>query len=115
MQFPFPFLPRAANQNPPKAQDNIVTTAAVQTLTLTNTANAAGGGTETEATIRVVNQGSDVTAFCFGVQAGLLLANGIVMLPNTVETFTLPQGVTALSVIGSAGGNTLRVTSGDGV
>lgn len=110
MQSGFPFLPRGANQNPPVAQDNIATTAGVQTLTLTNT-----GKVETETTIRVVNQGTDVTAWCFGVQAGLTLGNGEFMLPNTVETFTLPAGITALSVIGSAGGNTFRVMAGDGV
>lgn len=110
MQSGFPFLPRGANQNPPKAQDNIATTAAVQTFNLTNT-----GGVETETTIRVVNQGSDVTAWCFGNQAGLTLGNGEFMLSNTVETFTLPAGVTQISVIGSAGGNTFRVMAGDGM
>jgi hypothetical protein len=111
MQNGFAFLPRAANQNPPKSQDVLAaTTNAVQTLTLTNTGNV-----ETECTIRVVNQGTDVTAWCFGVQAGLTLANGVFMLPNTVETFTLPQGVSALSVIGSVGGNSLRVIAGDGM
>jgi hypothetical protein len=113
MQNGFPFQPRAANQQPPLAQDNIAsTTSAVQTLTLTNTA---GTGLETECTIRVVNQGTDVTAWCYGTRAGLTLANGILMLPNTVETFSLPAGVTTLSVIGSAGGNTFRVNAGDGM
>lgn len=110
MQSGFPFLPRGANQNPPKSQDQIATTNAVQQLNLTNTGNV-----ETECTIRVVNQGTDVTAWCFGAAAGLTLNNGVLMLPNTVETFTLPAGVSQISLIGSAGGNTFRVIAGDGM
>lgn len=113
MQSPFAFNPRGANQNPPVAQDEVATTTAQQALTLTN--SAPGGGNMTETTIRVVNQGNDVTAWCFGNQAGLTLNNGVLMLPNTVETFTLPAKVTQISVIGSAGGNTLRVHPGDGM
>lgn len=110
MQSPFPFQPRAANQNPPKTQDQIATTNAQQALTLANT-----GSVMTETVIRVVNQGADVTAWCYGSQAGLTLNNGVLMLPNSVETFTLPAGVTQISVIGSAGGNTFRVMAGDGM
>ena len=112
MQVQFPFPPRAANQNPPLAQDQIGTTAAVQTLTLTN---SAGAGNETECTIRVVNQGTDITSWCYGTRPGLTLNNGVLMLPNTVETFSLPAQVATLSVIGSAGENTFRVNPGDGM
>lgn len=113
MQAQFPFLPRGLNQNPPVAQDNFVTTAAAVTANLTNT--APGGGNEMETTVRIVNQGNDPTAFAFGAAPGLTLGNGEFMLGNTVETFTLPAKVSQITVIGSAGGSTLRVHAGDGM
>ncbi len=106
MQTQFAFLPRGANQNPPVTQVEIAVTAGVQQLTVPQV--------ETECTIRVVNDGPSALAWCFGAQAGLTLNNGVYMLPTTVETFTLPAGVTQISVIGAATGSNLRVHFGDG-
>jgi hypothetical protein len=106
---PFPFLPRGANQNPPVAQINIAVTAAVQQLTLTNAPQV------TETTIRVSVDGTQNVAWSFGVAAGLTTGNGVFMLANTVETFTLPIGVTQLSCIAAATGSNLRVSVGDGL
>lgn len=105
---PFPFQPKGANQNPPVAQANIVTTTAVQQVVLPV------GLTNAECTMRVVNDGNDKIAWAYGVTPGLTINNGEFMLPNTVESFMLPPGVTQLSVIGNAGGSTFRVHPGDG-
>lgn len=105
---PFPFQPRAANQTPPACQANIVTTAAVQQITLP------GGPYDSETTARIVNDGGDGLSWAYGSQAGLTVANGCYMLPNTVESFMIPPQVTQFSVIGKAGGSTFRVIVGDG-
>jgi hypothetical protein len=106
MQTQFAFLPRAANQNPPVTQVEIAVTAAVQQLAVPQV--------ETECTMRIVNDGPAAFAWCFGAQAALTLNNGVYMLPTSVETFTLPAGITQLSVIGSATGSNMRVHFGDG-
>jgi len=65
---------------------------------------------------RFVNSGTD-TIFWLANQTGgqtVTAANGIPMLPNTIETFTLPANA-YIGVIGVAGGNNLYVTPGEGV
>lgn len=106
MQSQFAFLPRAANQNPPVTQVTLAVTTAVQQLAVPQV--------ETECTIRIVNDGAAAIAWCFGAQSGLTLSNGVYMIPTSVETFTLPAGITQLSVIGSATGSNIRVHFGDG-
>lgn len=106
MQTQFAFQPRAANQNPPIAQAAIAVTAAVQQLTVPIVL--------TECTIRIVNDGTSAFAWCFGAQAGLTLSNGVYMLPSSVETFTLPAGISQMSVIGNGTASNMRVHFGDG-
>lgn len=106
MQTQFPFLPRAANQGTPATQVTGAVTASVT--------NVAVPQVETECTIRVVNDGPQAFAWCFGAGAGLTLANGVYMLPTTVETFTLPAGVTQIAVIAAATGSNIRIHFGDG-
>ena len=87
MQTQFAFLPRAANQATPATQVSGAVTAVVTNVTIPSPV-------ETECTIRIVNDGTQAFAWCFGAGAGLTLNNGVYMLPSTVETFTLPAGVT---------------------
>jgi hypothetical protein len=105
MQTQFAFQPRAANQNPPVTQVSLVGNGAVQQIAI-----PVG---ETECTLRIVIDGPGNTAWCYGTQAGLTLANGVLMLGNTVETFNLPAGISQLSFIGPAT-STFRVHFGDG-
>lgn len=110
MQIPFPFQPRASNQNPPAGTTNGAVTAAVTQINLPGTAPY-----ETETTGRFVNSGAQTIFWAYGTQAGLTAANGIPMLANTVETFTIPAGVSTISVIAAATGSTLYITAGDGM
>lgn len=110
MQIPFPFQPRASNQTPPAGTTNGAVTAGVTQIAL-----PAPAPYETETTGRFVNSGSQVIYWAYGTQAGLTAANGVPMLPNTVETFTIPAGVSQISVIAAATGSTLYITAGDGM
>jgi hypothetical protein len=107
MQQQYPFQPRGASGNPPAAQASIAVTTAVQQLTLPQLPSEGG-------TMRVVVDGTSNIAWTFGVAAGLTMNNGVPMLGNTVESFSIPASVTQLSVIGAATGSTLRVVVGDG-
>jgi hypothetical protein len=108
MQTQFAFLPRAANQTPPRNQVNGAVTAAVTQITLTDSP------VETECTIRVIVDGAQSVAWCFGSQAGLTVNNGVYQLGNTTETYTLPATITQISCIAAATGSTLRICFGDG-
>lgn len=110
MQSGFPFQPRASNVNPPTGTSSLAVTAAVQQINLPSPAPY-----ETECTARFANVGSQVIYWCYGAQAGLLATNGVPMLPNTVETFSIPAGVSQISVIAAAAGSTLYITPGDGM
>lgn len=110
MQVFFPFLPRASNQNPPAGTSNGAVTAAVTQINLPATAPY-----ETETTARFVNAGSQTVFWCYGTQAGLTAANGVPVLANTVETFTIPAGISTISVIAASTGSTLYITVGDGM
>lgn len=107
MQQQFPFQPRGASGTTPTAQTNIAVTAAVQQLTLP--AIPAEG-----CSMRVVVDGTANIAWSYGVSSGLTLDNGVHMLAQTVEVYSVPAGTTQLSVIGAATGSTLRVIVGDG-
>lgn len=105
MQTQFAFQPRAANQATPATQVVGAGTGAVAQVTV-----PVG---ETECTIRVVIDGPGSGAWCYGTQAGLTASNGVFMLGNTVETFTLPANISTLSFNFPAATN-FRVHFGDG-
>lgn len=107
MQQQYSFQPRGASGTTPAAQTNIAVTAAVQQLTLPPV--PAEGGS-----MRIVVDGTSNIAWSFGVSGSLALGNGVHMLANTIEMFSIPGGITQLSVIGAATGSTLRVMIGDG-
>lgn len=74
--------------------------------------------------VRIVNSGPDTIYWAWGydntvvaaIPSAGVPANGIAMLQNTVETFTLPPQVQWIAVIGATGGtNTLYITIGEGV
>lgn len=110
MQAQFAFLPRASNQNPPAGSVQGAVTAAVTQINL-----PAPAPYETETTALFSNIGSQWVYWCFGAQAGLTTANGVPVGPGTQQTFTIPAGVSQISVIAGATGSTLAVTVGDGV
>lgn len=62
-------------------------------------------------TVRLVNGGSQVVFLSFSGTATLLA--GMPMIPNSVETFSLPPG-SVISAIAAATGSTLYATLGDG-
>ena len=107
MQQNYPFQPRGAVGTTPAGQTSIAVTAAVQQLTLPPV--PAEGGS-----MRLVNAGTQTIYWSYGVSASLSTSNGVPMLPNTVETFSVPGGTTQLSVIAGATGSTLIATVGDG-
>lgn len=107
MQQNYPFQPRgAAALSATQNTANIAVTAAAQQIPLP-LVPAEGG------TMRLVNSGNQVIFWLYGNLA-VTTANGVPMLPNTVETFSTPPG-TQLSVIAAATGSTLYVTIGDGL
>jgi hypothetical protein len=108
MQTQFCFQPRASNQATPAGTVNGAVTASVTNIVL-----PVGPGL-TECTARFVNSGAQVIFWSYGAGASLSVANGVPMLPNTVETFNIPAGVSQLAVIAAATGSTLYVTVGDG-
>ncbi|CAB4188172.1 hypothetical protein UFOVP1165_65, partial [uncultured Caudovirales phage] len=63
-----------------------------------------------------VNTGTQTIHWLYGNVAVTTTgaAMGVPMLANTVETFTVPAGITQLSVIAAAVGSSLYVTVGDG-
>jgi hypothetical protein len=68
--------------------------------------------------LRVVNAGANTTWILFGGSGvgPATSANGIRMLPNSVEVFNLdPLSVTHFTCIGDVAGNTLHIVEGDGV
>lgn len=109
MQSQFPFSPRASNQTTPAGTANGAVTASVTQITLPN------GPYDTETVGRFVNIGTQTIFWAYGTQSSLSVSNGVPMLPNTVETFSLPPGITTISVIAAATGSTLYVTAGDGM
>ena len=102
------FTPRGANPNPPVAQVNVGVTAAVQQINLQNAPYA------NETVARFVVNGTVAIAWCYGAQAGLTTSNGVLMLGNTVEVFSIPKDVTQISCIAGGVGSTLSIIVGDG-
>lgn len=85
---------------------NIAVTAANQAFTLPSP--PANG-----CTVRLVNVGSQTVFWAYG-GATAAVATSTPILPNTVEAFSLPGGVTAIGVIAAATGSTLYATIGEG-
>lgn len=104
----YAFKPIGAGINPPAANATIAVTTGVQQISLP-VANPGVG------TMRLVVDGTQKVAWAYGATAGLTMANGIGMLPNTVEVFDLPPSITQLSVIAAATGSNFSIVVGDGV
>lgn len=90
----FAFQPAGAQGATPTASTTLAVTTSVAQLTLPVWPQAKS--------LRLVNNGAAAIAWSYGVSANLSMTNGVVMLPNTVETFSIPPGTTQLSVIGAA-------------
>lgn len=86
----------------------LAVTAANQTMTL-----SPNGGTQTRS-VRLANIGTQTVFVALGTVTSSVTTS-MPVLANSVEVFTLPGGVTTLSVIAAATGSTLYATIGDGV
>ena len=80
--------------------------------TVTNTPLTVVGGMA----LRLVNSGTNSVSISFstGADAGLTVANGHVLLPNTVEVMFFADDMTHINTIAGATGNTLSVSQGEG-
>jgi len=68
--------------------------------------------------LRIVNVGTNTVFIAWagpGTAATASLTTSMPMLPNSVETFTLPTNTTQLSAIAATTGNTLYITRGEGL
>lgn len=109
MQQTFPFTPRAANTTTPASQVALAVTASVQQMTLP------GAPYASETSARFVVDGTSTIAWCWGSNANLTVNNGCYMLANSIEIFTIPSGITQVSVVSSGTASTLRIVVGDGI
>ena len=107
MQQNYPFQPRGASGATPTAQTSIAISAAVQQLTLPPLPVEGGS-------MLVAVDGASNIAWCYGVSAGLTIGNGVFMFANTKQVFSIPPGITQLSVIGATAAGVFRVVVGDG-
>lgn len=92
----------------PTVTQNLAVTAGAASITLNNLNNRS-----TARTIRAANSGSNAVFVAFDTTA--TTTQGMILLPNTVESFTLPQGTTTISAIATSTGNTIYITTGDGM
>ena len=99
---PFQPAPTAASTT------ELAVTAANQTMTL-----SPNGGAQTRS-VRLANIGTQ-TVFVALDTVTSSVTTSMPVLANSVEVFTLPGGITTLSVIAAATGSTLYATIGDGV
>jgi len=107
MQQQYPFQPRGASGTTPTAQ--VATTIAATVTTFNIPPMGADGGS-----ILIAVDGTANVAWSYGASTGLTVSNGVFMLANTKETFSIPGGVTQMSVIGASAAGTFRVMVGDG-
>lgn len=107
MQQNYPFQPRGASGTTPTAQVALSITAAVQQITLPTMPTEG-------CTALIAVDGSANVAWCYGVSSGLTISNGVFMLANSKESFSIPGGISQLSVIGASALGTFRVVIGDG-
>lgn len=98
----------AAFQPGPTVTQNLAVTAGAASITINN-----GNSKATARTVRAVNSGSNAIFIMFDTTA--TTTQGMMMLPNTVESFTLPSGCTTISAIATSTGNTIYITTGDGM
>jgi len=106
---PSAYTPRGANSNPPTAQAQIAVTASQQPLTIP------GAPFVSDTPARFMVDGTVPITWCYGNEAGLTVNNGVPMVANSVELFSIPSNVTQISVIAAGTGSTLRIVVGDGV
>ena len=98
----------AAFQPGPTVTQNLAVTAGAVSITLNN-----GNKAATSRSVRVVNNGTTAVWVAFDTTA--TTTQGMIMLGNTVESFTLPQGTAAISFISTGAAGTVYVTEGVGV
>jgi hypothetical protein len=108
MQQNYPFQPRGAQGTTPTAQTAASITAAVTQLTLPPI--PAEG-----CSALIAVDGAANVAWSFGTSSGLTISNGVFMFANSKEIFSIPGGVTTISLIGASAAGTLRVVVGDGM
>lgn len=94
-----------AFQPGPTVTQSLAVTAGAAAITLNNTV-----GTRS---VRVVNNGT--TAVWLAIGSTATTTQGMVMLGNTVETFTLPQQASSISFISTGAAGTVYVTTGEGI
>lgn len=84
----------------------------VGTATANVAITRAGLGTQS---IRLTNIGANVIFFTLGKDntATASLTTSVPVLPNSVETFLLPNDMSYIAAISAATGNTLYVTTGE--
>lgn len=87
-----------------ESSQTLAVTAASQALTL-----PAAVGTRT---VRITTNGSQVVFWRYNAAA--VVATSTPVLPNTVETFLIPQDATTINFIASAVGTTVYITIGEG-
>lgn len=87
---------------------NLAVTATSQNIALTQ------GGVGTS-TVRVVNVGTNLIFFLLGKDNTVVVSatNGVPILPNSSETFLVPNDCLYIAVISSAVGNTAYFTTGE--
>lgn len=102
-----PFFPQGANGATPGASAFVAATTSVQQIMLPFVSPVA-------VSIRIVVKGTSAIAWSEGIATGLTMGNGVVMLANTVEVFTIPPGVDRISVIADAAGSNVYLNVGDG-
>ena len=107
MQQNYPFQPRGASGTTPNSQATLSISSSVQQITLPPV--PAEG-----CSMVVVVDGNSNVAWSFGASSGLTINNGMFQQSNTTQSYSLPGGVTQLSVIGSASAGIFRVNVGDG-
>lgn len=110
MQQQYPFQPSGAGQITVASSTTIAVTASAQQVTIPVVSSNG-------MTMRLANIGTQTVFWLYGNLAVTAsgTAMGVPVLANTVETFTVPAGITQLSVIAAAVGSSLYVTVGDGM
>ncbi len=107
MQQQYPFAPLGAIGTTPTAQATLAVSAAVQQVTLPIVPSDG-------CTMRLITDGGTGIAWAAGTSASLTVANGCFQMPNTTFDYSVPSGVTQISVIGASAAGTLRIILGHG-
>jgi len=107
MQELYPFAPNGAIGTTPTAQTTLAVSAAVQQVTLPIVPQ---GG----CTMRLITDGGTGIAWAAGTAGSMTINNGCFQMPNTTFDYSVPSGVTQISVIGASAAGTLRIILGHG-